>query len=230
MATAAPPRSATPPAATICWSSDLTTASAIPATSDISRWWFLHPRNRIRQLHARLDRRRRDCPSPATAATASAAFDGDRIVNLGGSGATVTWGTGAGQANFGQLVLGATTSNAMVDFVNPLNLGTTQPKHSLLQWHRSRSTAESAATSAAIGQITKLNDGVLSFAGNNSYSSGTRIEEGMLRLDSPGALPTTGNVIIGQGATLGIGADTAPGDPNADFARTLGNRQWPDSN
>ena len=36
------------------------------------------------------------------------AFGADREVNIGGALATVTWGTGAGQANFGQLVLGNT--------------------------------------------------------------------------------------------------------------------------
>ena len=152
-----------------------------------------------------------------------AASGGDRTVNLGGAGATVTWGTTAGQANFSQLVLGVTTSDSMVDFVNPLNIGNAARN---IRSYEGTGPIDGRISgnisSGANGKITKLNSGVLSFAGTNAYQGGTSIEEGMLRLDSAGALPAAGNVVLGQGATLGIGADTAPGDPNADFARTLG--------
>ena len=152
-----------------------------------------------------------------------AAFGGDRTVNLGGNAVPtpLVWGTSAVQVNFSQLVLGVTTSDSMVDLVNPIDLGNTNRN---IRSYNGTGPIDGRISGVISGnrQITKLNDGVLSLSGTNTYSAGTRIEEGMLRLDSPGALPATGNVVIGQGATLGIGADTAPGDPNSDFARNLG--------
>jgi autotransporter-associated beta strand protein len=148
------------------------------------------------------------------------AFGADREVNLGGALAPVTWGSGVGEADFGQLVLGVPTSTATVNFRNPLNIGSTGRNF--------RSYEGSAAVDGKIsgvisgsGAITKLGDGVLSFAAANTYTGNTSVQGGMLRLDHQDALGT-GNLQLGSGAVLAIGADTTPADPNSDFARNLG--------
>ena len=100
-------------------------ANAIPATTNISLDAIGHSRIGRRQLSREQSAlARAKFSSQAPGEMAGARFGADREVNLGGALATVTWGTGAGQANFGQLVLGNTTSNATVDFRNPLDIGT----------------------------------------------------------------------------------------------------------
>jgi autotransporter-associated beta strand protein len=148
------------------------------------------------------------------------AFGADRVVNLGGAGTPVTWGSGAGQANFGQLVLGNTTSNAMVDFKNPLDLNGNRNNRSY------DGTApidgRISGSISGTGNLTKINDGVLSLAAANSYMGNTIVQGGMLQLDHQNALPSASNLQLGSGGVLAIGADTAPGDPASDFARDLG--------
>ena len=138
------------------------------------------------------------------------AFGADRIVNLGGqpTPAQIAWSFG------NTLALGAFTSNAMVDFQNPLDLGADAGTRSL------RSEDGSAAIDGRIsGSISgtrgviKTGTGVLSLAAANTYAGSTNVRGGLLRLDHPDALPS-GNLILGSGGVLGLGA--------VDFARDLG--------
>ena len=62
---------------------------------------------------------------------------------------------------------------------------------------------------------------MLSLAAANTYTGNTIVQGGMLRLDHQDALGS-GNLQMGSGGVLGIGADTTPGDPLSDFARNLG--------
>jgi len=142
------------------------------------------------------------------------AFGGDRIVNLGGNEETPIQVSFVA-AGFGNtLTLGAFTSNAMVDFKNPLDLGTDSGTRSL------RSENGSAAIDGRIsGSISgsrgviKTGTGVLSLAAANIYAGSTNARGGVLRLDHPDALPS-GNLILGSDGVLGLGA--------GDFARDLG--------
>ncbi len=151
------------------------------------------------------------------------ALGADRVVNLGGNvvPSTVVWGAGVGQANFGQLVLGVSTSTAMVDFQNSLDLNATGNRNIRSYDGTADIDGRISGVISGGGSITKIDDGVLSLAAANTYMGFTRIEGGTLRLDHQGALPG-GNLQLGSGASLGIGADTTPGDPASDFARDLG--------
>jgi len=145
----------------------------------------------------------------------------EREINLGGNLDPVTWGSTAGQANFGQLVLGVATSTATVNFRNPLNIGSSNRNIRSYDGSAVVDGKISGVISGTAG-ITKIGDGALSFAAANTYSGNTVVQGGILRLDHQDALPAAGNLQLGSGSQLAIGADTTPGDPNSDFARTLG--------
>jgi fibronectin-binding autotransporter adhesin len=142
------------------------------------------------------------------------AIGADRTVTLNG-GASVNF-----TAITNQLILGTNNSTHTVDFTNPLVLnGGTRIVRSF-----NGSGAIDGKFSGVVsgsGALHKQEGGMLSLANDNTYTGLTRLEGGALRLDHPGALGD-GNLEIGSGGTLGIGADTAPGDPNSDFARDLG--------
>ena len=145
------------------------------------------------------------------------AFDADRTVDFGGP---ITWGTGAGQVNLSQLVLGLPTANALVDLINPV----TVPAERTIRSYDGSAPIEGRISGSITGTggIFKRDQGTLSLAAANSYQGGTQMDGGMLRLDHPDALPAVGNLHFGAGSILGIGADTTPGDSDSDFARTLG--------
>ena len=64
------------------------------------------------------------------------------------------------------------------------------------------------------GGLTKLGDGTLTLASDNSYSGTTTIESGTLEAASTGALPgcDSGKVSVAGGATLAVATDDGSGD------------------
>ncbi|MEX2308955.1 MAG: autotransporter-associated beta strand repeat-containing protein [Pirellulales bacterium] len=147
-----------------------------------------------------------------------AAFGADRTVNLSNdelNPAQVSWTTGTDPSAFGQLTLGVVTSDAMVDFRNPIDLGTGSGARSL---RSEDGTAPidgriSGSISSATRGISKVGSGVLSLAAENTYAGDTTVSGGMLRLDHADALPS-GNLTLTSGGALGLGA--------GDFSRNLG--------
>jgi autotransporter-associated beta strand protein len=141
------------------------------------------------------------------------AVGGDRIVNLGNQPmpAQVSWAT----AGFGQLTLGVVSSTHMVDFQNPIDLGTGTGTRTLRSEDGTGDIdgrISGSITSATRG-IIKAGSGILSLAAENTYAGSTTIQGGMLRLDHASALPS-GNLVLGSGGVLGLGA--------GNFARDLG--------
>jgi autotransporter-associated beta strand protein len=139
------------------------------------------------------------------------AFGGDRIVNLGGqpTPASVAW-------NFcNTLLLGAFTNNAMVDFKNPLDLGTGVGQTRSLRAEDGAGAIDGRFSGSISGErgIIKTGSGALSLAAANTYAGSTEVRGGLLRLDHADALPS-GNLILGSGGVLGLGA--------GNFARDLG--------
>ena len=132
-----------------------------------------------------------------------AAWGADRIVNLGGAGATMTWGSTTGfSLNGASLLFGSSTANATVDFQNGINLG-------------SATRTIQVARGTGIGADGKLS-GVISGAysltiapngtegrllltnGNNSYAGSTNIFGGELWLGA-NATSGAGNTVLGSG-------------------------------
>jgi autotransporter-associated beta strand protein len=134
-----------------------------------------------------------------------AAFGGDRAVNIGGDLRSVT-------LSFNNLVLGASTSDSMVDFQNPLVVEAAR----VIRSYDGSAPIDGriSGSISGAGGINKQNDGVLSFAASNSYSGTTIVQGGVLRLDHIDALSSNSNMEIRGGGVLGLGA--------ADLARDLG--------
>ena len=137
-----------------------------------------------------------------------AAFGADRIVNLGGSGAMVTWGLGSFLPTGGVLYLGTTTSDHMVDFQNGINLNGASRS---IQTLRGTGTGPEAKLSGVISGIGTSNlslDPVSGYSagnvilsnGSNSYAGTTTINAGNLLLEA-NATGTAGNTVLGSSAT-----------------------------
>ncbi len=169
-----------------------------------------------------------------------AAFGANRVVNLGGNGDPITWG----QAGLGQLLLGAPTADATVDFQNPINLGSGTTSRNIRVVDGSAAidaVISGSISSTGTGTLNKVGGGTLSLTAENTYTGNTNITGGVLRLDHPLALPATTNVTLSGTGRLGLGVGdleielgTGPGqlqfDPvasnkNAGFAAYGGERQ-----
>jgi autotransporter-associated beta strand protein len=105
-----------------------------------------------------------------------AAFNADRVVNLGGAGATVTWATGSFVPNGSALYLGANSATHTVDFQNPIDLGSAVRT---VEITNATAVAVDAIISGAIsgtGGLTKNGDGTLALtATNSSYTGQTNL-------------------------------------------------------
>ncbi|MFH1497554.1 MAG: autotransporter-associated beta strand repeat-containing protein, partial [Verrucomicrobiota bacterium] len=136
----------------------------------------------------------------------------DRVVNLGGAGATVTWGS-AGFVPLGSaLYLGANSADATVDFVNPVNLAGA----SRTMWVYDGSAAIDARLRGALsnGGLTKGGAGVLELAVANTYAGQTRVNGGVLLLAHADALPDASALAFSESGVLGLAT--------GDFTRSLG--------
>ena len=141
-----------------------------------------------------------------------AARGAERSVNLGGAGAALTWGTGGFTPSGNALYLSATSADATVNFVNPIDLAAAARTF----WVADGSATVDARLLGALsnGGLTKGGAGLLELTVANSYSGVTRVDGGVLRLSHPGALPSVSNLLFSGGGVL----ELATGD----FSRSLG--------
>lgn len=137
------------------------------------------------------------------------AFGANRTVNLGGASAGVTWGLGNFMTAGGAFQLSSGVSDATVEFLNPINLGTSGSNIRTIQVNNG-SAAVDAIVSGAItssggtNALTKTGAGFLRLSGNNSYNGATTVSGGTLSLDTTGgsAAGGTASVSVASGATL----------------------------
>ena len=146
-----------------------------------------------------------------------AAWGADRIVNLGGSGAMVTWGSGSfinnlidGGTGLGTpLRLGSVTANATVDFQNGINLVNTGRNVQVTKGTGSGPDGELSGVISSTGTsggltVRSTNGGRLLLSnGNNSYQGNTTINSGELWLGA-NATSGAGNTVLGS-STSAIG-------------------------
>jgi fibronectin-binding autotransporter adhesin len=137
-----------------------------------------------------------------------AAYGADRIVNLGGSGATVTWNVGNFVLNSQSLYLGSATADHTVDFQNGINLnggtrsfvtvgGVGSTPEAKLSGVISGTGASNFSLDAATGYAA---GGLILSNGNNSYAGTTTINAGDLYLTA-NATGTAGNTVLGSGSS-----------------------------
>lgn len=139
-----------------------------------------------------------------------AAYGADRTVNLGGSGATVTWNSGNFVASGQPFYLGTPTADHMVDFQNPINLNALTDIVNLTAGTGTGADAKLSGVISGTGASNLVistvgaapwNPGSLILSnGSNSYAGTTTINAGTLLLGA-NASGTAGNTVLGSGAS-----------------------------
>ncbi|HSI07999.1 MAG TPA: autotransporter-associated beta strand repeat-containing protein [Rariglobus sp.] len=141
----------------------------------------------------------------------------DRIVYLDG-GAPLAWGGANFMPSTGSLVFSSDSADATVIFMNGLLLGTTgSGDRSILVNNGAaavdaRITGDITSTGGSFA-LSKNGAGTLELTGNNTYSSATWLNAGVLRIGSTTALSSNANIVM-NGGILELGA--------ADLAANLG--------
>jgi autotransporter-associated beta strand protein len=133
------------------------------------------------------------------------AFGANRFVNLGGSSATMTWGSTSGFVTAGnRLIFGSKSSDAQLDFQNPIDLNGAVRTIEVLD--NTSSTADvtllSGILSGAAGGVEKTGAGTLRFTGANSYTGATNITTGALLIDGSQS-SAVGLTTVSSGAAIG---------------------------
>jgi fibronectin-binding autotransporter adhesin len=146
--------------------------------------------------------------STATNGAGFAAYGADRIVNLGGAGAIVTWGSGSFLAAGQVLYLGSLTSDHTVDFQNGINLNGGSRSIQALPGVGTAANGKLSGVISGAGASNLSLDAVPGYGagsvilsnGANSYAGTTTINAGTLLLEA-NANGTAGNTVLGSGAS-----------------------------
>ena len=142
-----------------------------------------------------------------------AAFGGDRVVNLGGAGATVAWTAGGFVPNGQSLILSLANADSTIDFRNGIDFGAANRTVLVNDGTAAVDAVLSGVLSSTGGGLVKSGSGTLILSANNTYTGTTTISAGVLQVGTGG---TTG--------TLGVGNVTNSGQLviNRSDALTLG--------
>ena len=142
-----------------------------------------------------------------------AAYGADRVVNLGGNGATVVWSNVNTGLASRMLILSASSATHTLDFKNALDLGTSTRT---VQVDNGAAAVDARMSGNIIGGTTgglsKTGDGLLALSGSNNFSGRVTIGGGILRLEHSSALPGA-TALTFNGGVLELGA--------GDFTRSL---------
>ncbi len=139
-------------------------------------------------------------------------------VQLNGGSGTVTWGNAGFYATGGNMRLGSTSSNALVNFTNGINLNGVVRTVEVDGNPASPSAIARLSGPISNGGLTIDGNGValLELTGTNTYTGETRVKEATVRANHGQGLPSTSPLFLDDGGILeSLSAVT--------FSRTLGN-------
>jgi len=130
------------------------------------------------------------------------AFGANRVVNLGGAGASLVWGSTSGfLGNGNKLILGSPYSNATVDFQNPLGLN---GGNQTVEVQSPNVTGVGGMISGPIsgtgGSFSKTGQGILNLSAFNTYTGQTFVKAGTLLVS--GSINGSSAVNVSSGAEL----------------------------
>ncbi len=122
-------------------------------------------------------------------------------VNLGGAGAALSWGTAA--FNPAALVLNATGADSLLTLENDIDLNGATRTISVNA--DTASIAGTLADGSAAAALVKNGAGTLELSAANTFTGGTTVNGGTLKLSGgDNRLSTTGTIALGAGATLDL--------------------------
>ncbi len=138
-----------------------------------------------------------------------AAYGADRVVNLGGAAASITWATVGTGFNAKTLILGASTATHTVDLRNPLDLGTTGVRTVQVDDGAAAIDGKlSGVLSGVGGGLTKTGTGTLVLTAANTYTGATTVGGGKLALDfsvtNPVSILSSSSALTLTGANLSL--------------------------
>lgn len=123
-----------------------------------------------------------------------------RIVNLGGAGALLTWGSGEFVPTGNRLILG-TNSNSGLDFQNAIDLTggirAVQGDGGVITGH-----ARISGILSGTGGLAHVGNGFLELTAANTYTGGTIVTSGVLVISSDANLGAASGVFTFNGGTL----------------------------
>lgn len=141
------------------------------------------------------------------------AVGGIRLVNLGGAGASVTWGTGNFLPSASTFILSSSSADGTLNFQNNLILGAAGAGSRTIQVDNGSADIDAhlsgviTAVSGVRYNLIKTGDGTLEISGSNSVNGEVKILAGTLLLT--GTLANAQFVQVSQGATFSFAGTTA---------------------
>lgn len=151
-----------------------------------------------------------------------AAYGADRLVNLGGASAQVTWASGSFVPTGSTFILGASGADKTVTFQNPIALGAVSRTVQVDDGSAAIDGTLSGVLSGT-GGITKTGNGTLSLTGTNTYTGGSTINAGVVGVNSAASLGATSGGLALNAGTLEIATGYSTtraitlGDPTSTF-------------
>jgi MYXO-CTERM domain-containing protein len=130
-----------------------------------------------------------------------------RIVNLGGAGATVTWGLGSFLATDATFVLGAADADGTLDFQNGIDLAGSGTMMRMIKANNGSAAVDGILSGVLTGSagILKLGDGTLELSAANTFTGTTRVSNGIVRLSNNLALENSPLDLSGTGSIQLVG-------------------------
>ena len=141
-----------------------------------------------------------------TGAGGWAAYNADRVVNLGGNvtPSTIAWTNATTGFNSKTLILSAATATHTVDLQNPINLCTNATRTVQVDDGAAAIDAQLSGvlSSVANGHLSKTAAGTLALSAENTYMGNTTVQGGTLMVTGTGSLSGVGAITVQGGGTL----------------------------
>jgi fibronectin-binding autotransporter adhesin len=141
-----------------------------------------------------------------TASGGFAAYDATRVVDLGGAGATLTWGSTHFIGDGDRLRLGHRTADATLDFRNGIDFADGERIVDVADGKHAVDGMLSGVLSGAGGMV-KQGEGTLRVTGDNTYAGRTRVEGGVVEVARIGNTGGHGNLGLGVGGADALHID-----------------------